>query len=152
MEKSVDGRSFGKEATIAASGSNAAYYWLDENVLQQVNFYRIKSTDASGQIKYSPVVKIKGNENSGNIVISPNPVAGNEANISFTVKKPGNYCIKIVNAGGQAVYTKTVICNTYQSAMQKIIIPHGMAKGAYEVLVSAPDGYTTTAKLLIAGE
>src|SRR5258705_5811041 len=51
IERSADGRSFSKEGTVIAN-AGSSYSWLDGSALQQASYYRIKSIDRTGIIKY----------------------------------------------------------------------------------------------------
>ena len=59
VEKSEDGNYFSKVYTVAAYNKVLNNYsWADANVMPGSNYYRIKSIDKNGEIKYSKVVKV----------------------------------------------------------------------------------------------
>jgi hypothetical protein len=146
VEKSADGRNFVAKGNVAASGKNT-YNWLDENVVAGFNYYRIKSLDNNGAVKYTQVVKVQVGGKAG-ITVSPNPVQGNFVNIHFANEQAGKYGIQITNIAGQAVYNKEVTHNG-GSASQSFILPSSIVSGIYQLQVIAPDNTKHTEKLII---
>lgn len=62
LERSVDGRSFQKIATIPGNGTTSevnSYDYLDKNPETGVNYYRLKQTDYNGDFSYSPIVNAR---------------------------------------------------------------------------------------------
>lgn len=148
VEKSTDGRNFSKKGTVIARGADT-YNWLDENAVNGFNYYRIKSVDNSGQVKYTQVVKVQLGGKAG-ITISPNPVQGNFVNILINEPLAGKYGIRLTNIAGQAVYNKEVTHNG-GSASQSFVLPSALSRGVYQLEVIAPDNTRQVEKLIIQG-
>ena len=107
LERSSNGRVFEKIHTRAAAtnnGSGASYSYLDESLLQGVNFFRVKAVSENGLIQYSSIVKVSDNKAAPSISVYPNPVMSGSAQVSFTNKPAGNYQIQLINNNGQVVY------------------------------------------------
>jgi hypothetical protein len=77
IERSHDGRTFQKIATIPGKGNSLVlneYSFLDDDPLNGINYYRLKQTDFDGQFSYSDIETVEfRNENS--IKIYPTLVA-----------------------------------------------------------------------------
>ncbi len=148
IEKSTDGRSFSKKGMILATGANT-YNWLDENTVNGYNYYRIRSVDNNGQVKYTEVVKVQIGGKAG-ISISPNPVQGNFVNILINQSLAGKYGIRLTNIAGQAVYNREVTHNGGSSS-QSFVLPSALSNGVYQLEVIAPDNTRQVEKLIIQG-
>lgn len=148
VEKSTDGRSFSKKGTVLATGADT-YNWLDENTVNGFNYYRIRSVDNNGQVKYTQVVKVQLGGKAG-ISISPNPVQGNFVNILINQPLAGKYGIRLTNIAGQAVYNREVTHNG-GSVSQSFVLPSALSSGIYQLEVIAPDNTRQVEKLIIQG-
>ncbi len=67
IERSQDGRTFEKIATITGNGNTteiSKYYTMDNNPHNGLNYYRLKQTDFDGQFSYSNIktVEFRNNE------------------------------------------------------------------------------------------
>jgi hypothetical protein len=60
IEHSLDGISFSKKGSVAASGNTSRnnYAFTDMNIVKGVNFYRLKIVDTDGRFKYSKTIRI----------------------------------------------------------------------------------------------
>lgn len=148
VEKSTDGRNFSKKGTVLATGANT-YNWLDENAVNGFNYYRVRSVDNNGQVKYTQVVKIQLGGKAG-ISISPNPVQGGFVNILINQPLTGKYGIRLTNIAGQAVYNREVTHNGGSSS-QSFVLPSALSNGVYQLEVIAPDNTRQVEKLIIQG-
>lgn len=148
IEKSTDGTRFTAKGSVAATGAST-YNWLDENVVSGYNYYRVKSVDQNGQVRYTQVVKVQLGGKAG-ITISPNPVQGNYVNVLINQQLTGKYAIRLTNIAGQAVYNKEVTHNG-GSASQSFTLPSSLSDGVYQLEVVAPDNSRHVEKLIIQG-
>lgn len=73
-------------------------------------------------------------EQASEAVVYPNPVTGNDINISLTHLVSGNYTVKIYSVIGQLVAAKPVRINS-ASGNVKLSVPAGFAPGKYEVKI-----------------
>ncbi|RZK97836.1 MAG: T9SS type A sorting domain-containing protein, partial [Pedobacter sp.] len=76
LEKSTDATEFEKIATISANGTGQPeeYSWLDNELLADVNYYRLKMIEPSGEYSYSQVVNAISRSTGQFLNIYPNPV------------------------------------------------------------------------------
>ncbi|MBK7884424.1 MAG: T9SS type A sorting domain-containing protein [Chitinophagaceae bacterium] len=102
IEKSLDGVTFEKTATLNAKNSILfnSYNHTDEHLQNGWNYYRLKITDAQHKSAYSKIIKVKIEENDP-VIIYPNPV-NNELKINLPPSS-SVYTINIVNTSGQVV-------------------------------------------------
>lgn len=104
VEKSTDGSSFARMATVAAENRLVNnYHTTDVNPAKGYNYYRLKMIDLDGSIKYSDIVKINFDGQPG-LTLWPNP-AGNQLIIPEAKQ---NDRIVILDAVGRMLMSKTI--------------------------------------------
>ena len=151
IEKSTNGNNFNKVGTqlaLANNGSDVTYNWLDVNPAAGNNFYRIRSIENSGMVKYSSIAKVNIGKLAPAITVYPNPVTGKQMSVQFIACDKGLYNIKLINNMGQSVYTSS-INHTGGSATQSITL-EGIAAGNYYLKVIKPDQSNLLLKVNIA--
>jgi hypothetical protein len=146
VEESKDGSRFTKGITLEAK--NAAtnnYSWLDLNVNNGNNYYRVKANEKNGTVKYSQVVRVNIGTKRSEFTVYPNPVKGGTINLQLTDIEKGVYTIKVVNNLGQEIAAKQITHNG-GSANQTISIGNAPT-GKYNMIIT--DGTTTVTKTVI---
>ncbi|HEX2627362.1 MAG TPA: T9SS type A sorting domain-containing protein [Chitinophagaceae bacterium] len=132
IEESVDGNHFTKATTLSPknnNGSRTDYDWLDAQVINGMNYYRVKTTGINGRSEYSNIVSVKlGKDKQFNIY--PNPVKGNNITIELNDIEQGVYTLSTYNASGQQVMNRSVVYNG--NASQNVSLP-SLATGVYRV-------------------
>lgn len=144
IEKSTNARTFSRVLTLTANGSNS-YSWFDASINQGDNFYRIKSIDKNGTIKYSNTVKVKIGSKDSEFSIYPNPVNGGIINLQMMNIKKDIYTIKVINAQGQQVTSKQI--NHNGGSASQIISIGSAPVGKYNILIT--NGTSTVTKTVI---
>ncbi len=112
VERSANGIDFVRSAIIFPArndGGRADYEWLDQNPLPGVSFYRIQSLENDGKRLNSSIVRVDLHAIS-NITLYPNPLHGTELTLQAELRR-GAYPIRVLNAGGQQVFTLWLIHN-----------------------------------------
>ena len=151
VEKSTNGINFVKVGTQLAIGNNSSdvtYNWLDLNPVSGNNFYRIRSTENSGLIKYSAIAKVNIGKLVPSITVYPNPVTGKQVNLQFTAMDKGLYYIKLINTLGQVVYSSQYI-HTGGSATFGFSIGN-IKPGAYLMELIGADNSKQTIRVQVA--
>lgn len=134
VEKSMDGKSFEERISLTAKNQKLnSYSWMDMQAAAGDHYYRIKTKDKSGLIRYSTVAKVSIS-NKGEIVVYPNPVKNNLAQLRFTGMEKGSYTLKLYNTAGQEVFSRMVEHNG-STAIQTIQLS-GVAAGVYNLHVN----------------
>ncbi|HKC34750.1 MAG TPA: LamG-like jellyroll fold domain-containing protein, partial [Chitinophagaceae bacterium] len=148
IERSADGRNFTKAGTVTATGSSS-YNWLDVSALQQGSYYRVKSIDKRGIIKYTGIVKISSGNEPSMIRVWPNPVEGSEMNLQFKNQLSGRYEIRLLDAVGRMLFATTTD-HAGGNSMETIELSPRIGRGFYQLVVIAPDKTIHLQKLLIS--
>jgi methionine salvage enolase-phosphatase E1 len=147
IEKSANGLQFTKAGSVQAKGNSSIvvnYGWFDANPFKNINYYRIKSVEKTGEISYSQVVKVNSTGKS-EIIFYPNPVIANEIKIQFNNIQKGYYTISITNKLGQQVFKKIITYNG-GSAIQ-ILDVSNLTQGTYQLNITG-EGINFTKQVL----
>lgn len=150
VERSANGREFSKLGAITARGNSAgnlSYNWLDERPFKGVNYYRVKSVGAAGDVQYTSIVKVAMGDVNADFVITPNPVTGNNFSIQFVNQPEGVYHVRVLNAAGQVLYKKAVAHTT--SDVHDVTLPQGTVSGMYQAELTTPTGAREVRKIVI---
>ncbi|MGC4038956.1 MAG: G8 domain-containing protein [Chitinophagaceae bacterium] len=112
VERSADGITFITIIDVSPklnNGSQNSYREIDEHVLADVNYYRIKAVSLDGTSEYSVILKVNSPiENKRYIKVYPNPVTTNYFTIQMNNHKPGTYSVRLFNGTGQQILFKTI--------------------------------------------
>lgn len=137
IERSANGQSFTKIGTVKAKGNSSTilnYNWPDNNPLNGINYYRIRSVGAGTDISYSSVVKVNMNNGKPQIVFYPNPVIGNSIKLQLNNLEKGIYTVSITNTIGQQVFKQSIM-HPGGSAVQTISV-NSLAGGIYQLQIT----------------
>ncbi len=150
-EHSSDGRSFTAVGQVSVKGLTNlvnAYSLVHNGPTAGNNFYRIRSNDKDGTIKYSLTVKVVvGNNQARSVSVYPNPVSGNMINLQLANQPVGNYQLKLSNGMGQVVHSSRLAV-TSRNVSEAIQIQSKVAPGIYQLEIRKPDGTLETKKLI----
>ena len=129
VEKSASQVAFMPIANITASGSSQAtsYQYVDTGALAQVNYYRLKITDADGKYHYSKIVAVSAP--GAGFAVYPNPVKDNlvitlpqsAARQRLAITDAKGTVIKTVQVPG-GVATITVSITNLQAGVYTVIL------------------------------
>lgn len=133
VEKSINGNNFTASATIASKGNSTTtvnYSWFDAAPNQGVNFYRIKSVDKDGAIKYTAVLKVNIGKSRADMVIAPNPVKGKDFSLQLAGLEKGTYSVQLFNQLGQQILNKSIVTDG-GTISQTIALNPSVTSGVY---------------------
>ncbi len=152
IQHSADGRNFSQLGTQAARNINGVgsqqYDLLDVQPFSGDNFYRIKSVNNSGEIKYSQVVKVNMKGDPSTITVYPNPVKEDGiVAVSMMNEPKGVYKVNLINTLGQVVLTRT-INHDGGNSVYSIELNGSLAHGTYQLQVAEGNKVKTTIKIL----
>lgn len=140
VEKSTDGVRFVHAATNVAGNTGAATYsWLDQKATPGYNYYRIRSTDLTGKVNYSEIVKVLIQVITPEIKIYPNPITNGVVNLHLINQPAGTYYIRLMNPLGQTIVAKQVT-RAQGSTIEHIQWNYNLAHGTYQLQVTKPNG------------
>jgi len=137
VERSADGRTFVKLATVASLGKGitmANYSWVDNNPLNGENYYRIRVVPQEGNAILSSVAVAVIDQNKPTMVVYPNPTEGNNFNIKLSNVSKGIYQVVVTSANGQKVLNKSIE-HPGGTAVQIMVFDTDISKGFYRVQV-----------------
>jgi hypothetical protein len=149
VERSVNGSSFNSIAAVPATANGTAvknYSSTDANAVNGANYYRVKSISGNGEVKYTSIVRVNIGKAGTEVTVYPNPVKGNVLSLQFTNMERGTYTVKLYNAAGQTVMTRTITHNG-GSASEQLTLPNA-AKGVYQLEVTG-ENMRNTQQLII---
>jgi len=132
VEKSMDAIYFIEIGTIQGAGNSNSvleYQFIDDNLTEPVNYYRLKQTDFDGKYTYSNVI-VLSNQSSSNIYFN------NTSNLLEIGKIEGN--VKIYNLQGQELMTFLTNNNK----------PINLSKGMYLITIDT-DSQIITKKIIV---
>jgi hypothetical protein len=142
IERSGDGRDFGKISTTAPAlnnGGGTSYRHIDKDPLSTDNYYRIKAISQGGQVQYSAIVKVAPLKAPAFISVYPNPVVGKKLNIRFSDQPAGVYSLQLTNKLGQVIY-RGVIEVSGMNTVKSVILGNEVIAGNYQLSIISPDG------------
>ncbi len=139
IERSIDGNSYVKIGTVAASGNSSIaidYSYIDNDAITQsapIIYYRLKVIDRDGNYDYSNVASITLADMAGRVTVFPNP-ATDKTNITVGALTDGQVRWKIVDNAGRTVMASSVQVkkgrNNFQVNVEKL------SAGIYHLTVS----------------
>lgn len=140
VERSTDGTHFLMLGVIPALNiSKAMYPFPDNNPAIGNNYYRIRSLDMDGKIKYSAVVTISNENIKSSISVYPNPLVDGKINLQFVSQPSGNYGIRLFNSAGQELLVKT-INHSADNMSETIQLGGNLPHGIYQLEITGPGG------------
>jgi hypothetical protein len=106
IERSYDGNNFQAIGFVASGGSSNAtrsYSFNDRDVVQKINYYRLKQLDLDNHFEYSKVVTIKkGSGTAKPFAVLNNPFNTN-IDIQFSEMPGGNVKARLMDMAGRTV-------------------------------------------------
>jgi Concanavalin A-like lectin/glucanases superfamily/Secretion system C-terminal sorting domain len=147
IERSPDGSDFIKVG-IANATHHTQYVWTDVNALQKQSYYRVKSVDVSGLIKYSGIIKVIAGRQNAAVTVWPNPVEHGELNIQFKEQPAGSYTINLSDAAGRLIFA-TALQRTLGNSVHRIQLSSTIRAGIYQLRVIANGKTAVVQKLFI---
>jgi hypothetical protein len=134
IEQSLEARRFNTVGTVKAgnTASSANYAWFDASVITGEKYYRVKSVDKSGEIKYTPIVKINAAKTPGFVTIATGQ--GNSLTMFLKNCNKGKYQLSLLNYNGQKFYAGSIY-HSGGSATQSININTYLPAGIYQMSI-----------------
>ncbi len=96
VERSIDGINWIKIGTVEANGNSSTvnnYQFVDAKP-ENINYYRLKSVDVTGDFQYSEIKKVNFAEPTDIVKVYPNPSNGT---INISVNEAAKYSVMDVN-------------------------------------------------------
>ena len=151
VERSTDGTAFSKVGTVDATGNagNAVTYnWLDLQPAGGNNFYRVRSIDRNGQIKYSSIVRINILKGNPGFLVYPNPVVNATINLQCMEMPAGVYQARLLSYSGQVLFIRS-FNHIGGNSVHSILLDNTEAKGNYNLEIIGVDGVKQLLKIIV---
>lgn len=106
VERSINGISFNKAATVNARSNNnntVQYKWFDASPADGISYYRITAVGINGAVKHSSIVRVNRHRKEAGMMIFPNPVSGEEITLQLNDLEKGSYQLRMMNMIGSTV-------------------------------------------------
>ncbi|HMK03630.1 MAG TPA: T9SS type A sorting domain-containing protein, partial [Ferruginibacter sp.] len=142
VESSTNGVDFTNLGYVTATGKDI--YSMDhDGKLMQNTFFRVKSVDFDGKTKYTPIIRVNGNETLGGYIqMYPMP-AKNQVTVQHDPAME-NTIISILSPEGKILQSKVVVPGSYQTQLNI----ERLAAGLYIVRYADGKGDLKTLKLV----
>ena len=141
VERSSNGTDFSaiaQQLPTSNQDDKADYSAFDPSPKSGTNYYRIKAEETTGKIVYSKILSVNLGSTTQSLRLYPNPVTGNQVNISLSNVRSGQYDLRVVNVNGQDVLKQRI--NSQGSTMtQTIDLPTTIAPGVYNMIITGAD-------------
>ncbi len=148
LEKSTDGTTFTRMATVPAKGKlTNDYMAMDAQPVKGNNFYRLKMIDIDATAKYSSVVRVGMNNGVSGVKIYPTVITNKTVVLEMQNQEKGNYKLELYDLSGKLVHSQDVL-NKENTGSQSLSLPGGLNAGTYYVRVKK-DVIVYSGKLVI---
>ncbi|PWT95154.1 MAG: hypothetical protein C5B52_18395 [Bacteroidetes bacterium] len=135
VEISSDGKRYNSLAEVAAKNRGAEYQF--STTISGNTFFRLKMVDLDGQFKYSPVLVLKTDFHTNQILLFSNPVMGNTAQLQVYVSREQSGKLILMDVWGRVVQTRPVSLN---AGINTIRLDLTLIKpGIYHLSYAGPD-------------
>ncbi|HLX90624.1 MAG TPA: T9SS type A sorting domain-containing protein, partial [Puia sp.] len=131
VQKSTDGTNFTDLGQVNASPNTITYQFIDDQLLNGNNYYRLVITDSDGNIDYSPIRDLIFDQNAFSIAIFPNPVKTGMLYINTSVNCNN---IEICDVSGR------ILMSNITSGLVNSVSLAGLSKGIYLAIVTTDNG------------
>ena len=141
IQRSTNGIDFHKAGQMTVDTSRHQFDWRDNQPIQgKTNYYRVQISSKKDSTQFSSVVSSYIDKIIEGVSIFPNPVEGNQLNVTLTDESKGKYTVSLNNSFGLKVLSKTF---NYQGGKQteQLSINKSLVKGVYRLQVTGPGGY-----------
>jgi len=146
IERSTDGSNFSPIHSITASQARCSqpFDFMDHNNITGTVFYRIKATENTGQVTYSPIVKLTGQQTDMQLMaVLPNPVQ-NQARLAINAPGKDHVELLIISVDGRIMQRSSVQLQAGLSVINLEIA--SLQPGIYMVKGVFGNGNTQTAR------
>jgi hypothetical protein len=131
LEKSTDGTTFTRMATIPAKGKlTNDYTAMDAQPVKGNNFYRLKMIDIDATAKYSSVVRVGMNNGVSGVKIYPTVITNKTLVLEMQNQEKGNYKLELYDLSGKLVHSQDVL-NKENNGSQSLSLPGSLSAGTY---------------------
>ncbi len=148
IERSADGLVFERIGNLAGAGSTdqkQTYSFVDDQVLNAKNFYRIRQIDFNGNFSFSNIIEVSALRSSR---LMTGARAGQEQlRVRFSEQVRGTVSISLVDISGKLAWNGTV--ETGSLVQDHILSPGSLTPGVYFLKARTLQGETAVEQVMI---
>ncbi|MGG9972198.1 sugar-binding protein [Ferruginibacter sp. SUN002] len=151
VERSSNGINFTKVGIVPATtnnGGSVVYSFMDVAPVAGVNYYRIKTIDISGTVRFTYIVKVTYGQSAPSITLNSTFILDGRFSIQLNNEIKGRYGVRLLNTVGQELM-KEMIQHNGGSGTQTFTVPALLSKGLYHLEIVRPNGSRQVEKLLV---
>ena len=141
IEASSNGSIFKNIGNVSAAGKNSYSFNYNQSSTE-TTFFRIKSVDVDGKFKYTPVIRVNGQDKNVQVQLYPMP-AKDQVYLQHE-KAPQNASISVISPDGKIIQRLNAVANTIQTSINISRLKAGL----YIVRYDDGNGDVQTAKLI----
>lgn len=144
VELSTDETNWYEIGTVYSKYSSIGntYYFTDDAMPENTNYYRLKIVDKDGKVSYSKIISIEGRTAASKVNIYPNPVT----NLTFNIKLPSADAtvVNVFTMDGRLLFMTSFQGQTnYQ-----VRLPESASSSKYLIVQVISKGQTNTFNIL----
>ncbi len=130
VERSNDAQLFNILGAVPSKGSHSFYTFEDDGPLTGDNFYRLRVTEANGNVNFTKTVLLTNSANNGGVVVSPIPAAQSVV-ITNTDKANDNLPTAIYDMSGNEMIRfimkpiNIINISAWRPGMYSVALPSG---------------------------
>lgn len=147
--RSADGRNFNSINSFTATQARCAqpFDFTDANPLPATNYYRLRMTEADGNVSYSVIVAVINRETGFELIsLMPTLVKDGRSVLSVTSASKQKMEVVITDVLGKVVFSKTASADAGSSTFELDI--RNLAGGSYQVTIYTKEGRTRTLRFV----
>ena len=151
VERSADGVQFvavGKVPSISNSSNELNYSFTDNTVTATTCFYRVRSVDNDGKIKYSSIIKVNAAADGKNFTVLSNPVTNNTVTVQFKGQPAGVYKMALLNGAGGTTMKRS-ISYAGGTSVESFSVSGAVSCGIYWLQITTPANETELHMLVV---
>lgn len=136
LEKSYDGVTYHRIATIAAAGNSntTKRYNYTDNEVTEYNYYRLNMVDLDGLSKRSNIVLVKNPGITQDVFVTTNPFS-DHIGLRFTKVPKGQVSLRLVDLSGKQIAATSVYNNL--SPLVRFDLNTAISRGIYVLQVES---------------
>ncbi len=148
IERSTDGINFSTISVINTANNtpaNQTYSYTDYNAAPSINFYRLKMTLISGQLKYSIIIKIVG-EKSTTFSKLLQTITHDNIKLQINNLNKGKVSISLINLSGQLIQKwdannadgiiDVSLHSKVAAGMYIVLVEKGAVTGTHKIIIN----------------
>ncbi len=139
IERSQNGLDFIQAGEMGSSGGDEthSYMWQQKGVGNGTWYYRIRSVEKDGSVRYSRIVAVSRETGGAGVRVSPNPVRNGEIRLLLTNLPKDRYRTVVYDASGRQVISRML--DHPGGSADQVVPANGVAPGTYRLELTAKD-------------